>query len=343
MPMNSPGRPCANTIAAQAGYSAPYLYLLNEEEGQASRSPSEPTAYTRRKLDQVSRAIRSGHGQGRGDQYLPWIRIRKNFTSPTSHQVFDSVGIQARNHHFLSKLEFHTALLVSYMGATELRECLPLWPFEHPHPDTGLDADFDDRRESVPGLLDIATGAGIDHGTYVGTTVPYIASIDLMFRIRQDHRWRLFGISCKPKSIADKSARAQERIELDRLYCHAVGAHHHHEDGALLNTELVQQLIVMRPAVDFLRSNRQTARFDDFVGSFNELADDHPVSDVALAAGQRVGISREDAFSFFRLGAWLHRIDIDLSQRVQMRKPVKRGGTTVVQSLRLRYLGVSHD
>ena len=212
MPMNSPVRPCANTIAAQAGYSAPYLYLLNEEEGQASRSPSEPTAYTRRKLDQISRAIRSGHGQGRGDEYLPWIRIRKNFTSPTSHQVFDSVGIQARNHHFLSKLEFHTALLVSYMGATELRECLPLWPFEHPHPDTGLDADFDDRRESVPGLLDIATGAGIDHGTYVGTTVPYIASIDLMFRIRQDHRWRLFGISCKPKAIADKRARAQERI-----------------------------------------------------------------------------------------------------------------------------------
>lgn len=343
MPLNSPDRPCANTIAVQAGYSAPYLYLLNEEEGQSTLRHSEPTAYTRRKLDQVSQAIRSGHGQGRGDAYQPWIRIRKNFTSPTSHQVFDSVGIQARNHHFLSKLEFHTALLVSYMGATELRECLPLWPFEHPHPDTGLDRDFDDRGVSVPGLLEIATGAGIDHGTYVGTTVPYIASIDLMFRIRQGHRCRLFGISCKPKDIADKSTRAHERIELDRLYCKAVGAHHHHEDGSFLNTELVQQLIVMRPAVSYLRTNRQTARFHDFLGSFNERADDLPVADAALAAGQYVGIGRDDAFAFFRLGAWLQLIDIDLSQRVQMRKPIKRGGASVIQSLRWRYLGMSHD
>lgn len=340
--MKSPGRPRANTIAAQAGYSAPYLYLLNEEVGQASHSPSEPTAYTRRKLNQVARVIRLGHGQGRGDSYLPWIRIRKNFTSPTSHQVFDSVGIHARNHHFLSKLEFHTALLISYLGATELRECLPLWPFEHPHPDTGLDRDFDDRRESVPGLLDIATDAGIDHGTYVGTTVPYIASIDLMFRLRQGRRWRLFGISCKPKDVTDKSTQAQERIELDRLYCSAVGAHHVHEDGSSLNTELIQQLIVMRPAVTFMRLHRETTRFHDFWGSFNELADSWPLADAALAAGLKVGVGRDDSFAFFRLGAWLHLIDIDLSQRVQMRKPIKRGGASVISRLRSRYLGVAH-
>ncbi|AWI54806.1 hypothetical protein DEH84_16315 [Aquabacterium olei] len=343
MPPNFPDRLSANSIAVQAGYSVPYLHLLNEEDGPRSRSSSEPTAYTRRKLNQVARAIRLGHGQGRGDSYQPWIRIRKNFSSPTSHQVFDSVGIQARNHHFLSKLEFHTALLISYLGATELRECLPLWPFEHPHPDAGLDSEWVERQDSVPGLLEIASNAGIDHGTYAGTTVPYIASIDLMFRLQQGPRWRLLGISCKPKDVTEKSARAQERIELDRLYCSAVGAHHVHEDGASLNTELIQQLIVMRPAVTFMRLNRQTARFHDFLGSFNELADVCPLADAALAAGRKVGVGQEESFAFFRLGAWLHLIDIDLSQRVQMRKPIKRGGTSVIEWLRSRYWGVNHD
>lgn len=341
MPIDPFDRLSANAIAAEAGYSAPYLYLL-DDEAQASRSTQHPTAHTRRKLDQVSRAIRSGYGQGRGDSYRPWIRIRKNFSSPTSYQVFDSVGLNARNHHFLSQLEFHTALLISYLGAAELRECLPLWPFEHPHPDTGLDDDLDLRHDPAPGLLEIAKSAGIEHGNFVGTTVPYIASIDLMFRVRHGRKWRLFGISCKPKDITEQSTRAQERIELDRLYCTAVGAHHHHEDGSSFNTELILQLRSLRPTVSFLRAHRQTNRLQDFVGKFNDYANDRFVSDAALAAGQEVGLHRDDAFAFFRLGVWLHLIDIELTQRVQMRKPIKRGGASVIHALKTHYLGGNH-
>lgn len=341
MPIDPFGRESANSVASAAGYSAPYLYLIDDEV-QVSRSLPHPTVHTRRKLDQVSRAIRSGHGQGRGDSYKPWIRIRKNFSSPTSNQVFDSVGLQARNHHFLSKLEFHAALLISYLGAGELRECLPLWPFEHPHPDTGLDPDVDFRRDLAPGLLDIAKNAGIEHGFFVGTKVPYIASIDLMFRIRSGGQWRLLGISCKPKDITEKSTRAQERIELDRLYCTAVGAQHHHEDGSSFNSELILQLIGLRPSVSFLREHRQTNRLHDFVAKFNEHANDRFVADAALAAGQFVDLARSDAFAFFRLGVWLHLIDVDLTKRLQMRKPIKRGGAALIQALQSRYLGESH-
>lgn len=341
MPLDPFGHMSANATAVQAGYSAPYLYLLDDEL-QASRSTHHPSVYTRRKLVQVSRAIRAGYGQGRGDAYLPWMQIRKNSSSPTSHQVFDSVGLQARNHHFLSELEFHTALLISYLGAAELRECLPLWPFEHPHPDTGLDDDLDLRFDQVPGLLEIAKDAGIKHGNFVGTTLPYIASIDLMFRVWQGRKWRLLGISCKPKDITEQSTRAQERIELDRLYCTAVGAHHHHEDGSSFSTELIRQLIGFRPAVSFLRAHRRTNRLQDFVCKFNDYANDRFVSDAALAAGRDVRLDRDDAFAFFRLGVWLHLIDIDLTQPVQMRKPIKPGGASVIQALTSRYWGVRH-
>jgi hypothetical protein len=334
-------RKSANSIASEAGYSAPYQYLLDDEM-QTSRSVLHPTIHTKRKLDQVGRAILSGHGQGRGDSYKPWIRIRKNFSSPTSHQVFDSVGLHNRNHHFLSKLEFHTALLISYLGAVELRECLPLWPYEHPHPGIGEGFEIDYWHDPVPGLQDIARGAGIEHGFFVGTEVPYIASIDLMFRIQNRGQWRLFGISCKPRGITEQSTRAQERIELDRLYCTAIGAHHHHEDGSSLHNELILQLITMRPAVSFLRAHRQTNRFHDFIGSFNENANEYCVNDAALAAGKYIGLIRDDAYAFFRMGVWLHLIDVNLTERLQMRRPIKRGAPSIIRALQLRYLG-DHD
>jgi hypothetical protein len=339
--MNQFERSGATAVVAESGYSAPYLYLLDDDK-QLSTNQAHATAYTTRKVSAVSRAIHAGYGQGRGDTFNPWLRIHRNFSSPTSYQIFDSVGIHTRNHHFLSALEFHTALLVSYLGAWELRECLALWPYDHPHPDSGLDDDVDDRLDPATGLLEIAKQAGIDHGCFVGTTVPYIASIDLMFRMRLGRMWRLVGISCKPKDIATQSARAQERIELDRLYCASVGAHHMHEDGAALDLELIRQVAWMRPLVSDLRTHRGTNRLADFCARFDEYAAEQCASDSAIAAGRRTGLNTRDAYMFFRLGVWLHLIDVDLSKRVQMRRQIKRGNAHVLQGLKARYLGAHH-
>jgi hypothetical protein len=338
MPEKSIAPVRGNAIAAESGYSAPYLYLLREEE-RPSITRTGPSAYTRKKLNSIARAIQSGYGQGRGDYYRPWIRIRRNFSSPVSHQVFDSVGIHTRNHHFLSTLEFNTALMVSYLCALELRECLPLWPFEHSHPGGHPISEHDGRRETVPGLLTIAKAAGIDHGCYVGTTVPYVASIDLMFYLECLGGTQLLGISCKPGEIAIASKRAQERIELDRLYCAAIGARHIHEDGINHSQELIKQLKWMRPLVADLHAHKGTSRLADFCCTFDELAADRPVSDAACAAGKKVGLHNDGAHMFFRLGVWLHKIDVDLTQRVQMRSMVKRGQATVLEMLKGRYLG----
>lgn len=339
MPIDPFERVSANAVAAESGYSAPYLYLLGDNATTAQRIQPQPSAYTKRKLSSVNRAIYAGSGQGRGDAFQPWMRIRRNFSSPTSYQVFDSVGIQARNHHFLSALEFHTALLVSYLGASELRECLPLWPYDHPHPDSGLDEEADAQLGDAVGLLEIARQAGIDHGCFVGTTIPYIASIDLMFRIRQEQVWRLLGISCKPKQITEQSTRAQERIQLDRLYCTAVDAQHMHEDGTAFNQILLKQVLWMRPLVSNLRAHQQTFRLMDFAARFDEYASERCISDAVIAAGRCTRLNREDSHIFFRLGVWLHLIDIDLTQRVQMRSQVKRGSAHVIQALKSRYWG----
>lgn len=327
------------TSPADAGYCAPYLHLLEEEK---SRSPikTSPTRYTTRKLAQVRQALREGRGQGRGENYQPWIRIRKNFSSPTSYQVFDNVSINRRNHHFLSRLEFETALQVAYLGASELRECLPAWPVEHPHPDSGIDEDKDARRDLVPGLLELARRSGIDHGFFVGTTVPYVASLDLMFRIGRDTNSTLVGISCKPKSIVAQSVRAVERIELDRLYCLATQTHHVHEDGTNFNPVLVKQLKAIRPLPTELHTYGSTPQLADFVGDFELYANDRCILEAATSAGKRAKLSTEDALMFFRLGVWLRKIDIDLSVPYLMKSQIRRGSHRTITTLAQRYLGV---
>ena len=336
----------ANDVVVQEGYSVPYLYLLEEDaedRGAPAGVSNRASRYSKRKLGQVERALRAGAGQGRGEAYQPWIRIRRGFSSPVSHQVFASVGVHLRNHHFLSKLEFHTALVTAYLGSVELRECLPMWPYEHPHPNFDDEASPRLAPDSVPGLLDIAAEAGIDHGTFVGTKIPYVGTIDLMHKRPADSGPRYVGISCKPHEIIHRSERARERLELDRRYCLAIGAWHVIEDGRGLHPEVVKNLLWLCPLTSEIKEHRGTNQLQDFAGFFDECTNAMPLLDGALTAGARCGLNeRDDAFRFLRLGIWMHLVDIDLSQTIRMTRPMHRGAENVLAPLRRRYLSESH-
>lgn len=336
----------ANDVVVQEGYSAPYLYLLEEDatdRGTPAGLSKRASRYTLRKLGQVERALRAGAGQGRGDAYQPWIRIRRGFSSPVSHQVFESVGVNRRNHHFLSLLEFHTALVTAYLGSEELRECLPMWPYEHPHPNSDDGVPQRLAPEYVPGLLDIAAEAGIEHGTFIGTKIPYVGTIDLMHKLSSRSGLQYVGISCKPRDIIDRSERAQERLKLDERYCLAIGARHVVEDGRGLHPVVLKNLRWLCPLTSEIREYRSTTQLLEFSGYFDECADAMPLLDAALAAGARCGLNeREDVFLFLRLGIWTHLVDIDLSQTIRMTQPMHRGAENVLAPLRRRYLGEAH-
>lgn len=327
-----PDYPRANAVALEAGYSAPYLHLLEDDFTISSRNL---TRYSQKKLNQVARAIRTGAGQGFGDNYQPWIRIRRNFSSPVSYQVLSSVAINARNHHFLSQLEFHTALLCSFAGATDLRECLPLWPAEHPHP--GFEEGY--CAPLVPGLLDISRQLGIDHGCFVGTSVPYVASIDLVFRPPVNSICILTGISCKPRSITDRSSRAQERIGLDAGYCRAIGARHIHEDGTSIDPIVIRQLLWLVPTTKELRLHRGTSKLADFAAIFTESSTHQSITDAAIHSGKRVGLNFWDSFLFFRLSFWIHLIDIDVTREIDTTKPRIGDGGSNISRWRNHYFG----
>jgi hypothetical protein len=85
-----------------------------------------------------------------------------------------------RTAHYFSRGEYHTALLLLWLGVDDLREQFPLWPAPHPHPLYGSPLQSNAPLTWAKGLLSIAEEAGIAHGVEVGTRVPYIASLDLL-------------------------------------------------------------------------------------------------------------------------------------------------------------------
>ena len=196
--------------------------------------------------------------------------------------------------------------------------------------------------QRVPGLLDIARDAGIDHGCFVGTNVPYVGTIDLMFALPVGDRPLYLGISCKPREILDASTRVQERVKLDALYCEAIGASHCIEDAAGLDSMLLSNLSWLRPLTSEVRQHRETNRLADFAGRFNELALQMSLTDAARQAGAALDLPVQEAYRLMRIGIWVHLIDIDLTQPVLMTRPATRGTARVLNMLRARYLGGRH-
>jgi hypothetical protein len=292
------------------------------------------TSYTTRKLKQVVNWVQSGRGQGRGEDYSPWIRITKGFSTHASHQVFGALPLHKRNHHFLSQLEYHTAVQLGYLGGVEIRECLPMWPTEHQHPIKG------DPRIRTIGLLDIAADAGIEHGNFIGSDVPYIGSLDMLVSIFWNTKLHHLGVSCKPTEILNRSSRAQERVRLDELYCRHIGALHHHEGGTIFNPFLVQNLDTYKPIRPEIVHWSKTTQLVDFSGRLNEsAAEDRPLHVSISLAGKEVKVEHHEAPALWRVGAWLHLIDIDMGQRISMLQPIRRGQQHRLHQLAAHFLG----
>lgn len=295
----------------------------------------------RMSLSILAKYIRAGFGSGRLHNYRPWLRIRRRASSPVSKQVFCNLTLRPANHHLLSGLEYKTALLNSWLGPKELRECLPLWPDAHPHPQTGLNSDIDSQLDDSPGLLEIARDAGIEHGVFPGTKVPYVASCDLVFWLPSQAAFetQLVYISCKPLTEIRKRQRARERLELERRYVKANGGRHVIETGENLPHKLIDNLDWLIPLRHEAQELRMSSQHSDFCSLLMELTKSTPLAAAVNQASEAFHIPVADGFKYFRVGAWLHRIDIDLNLPVVMSKMMHRDYGKTLSRWRAHFWG----
>ena len=284
---------------------------------------------------------RDGCGTGRDEGYKAWIRIRRKLSSPVSNLHSMTNPMYRRSLNLLSGLEFSAANVALWLGANEVREQHPFWPEEHPHPCTGRHPDLDRELGPAPGLLDLAKEAGIKHGVYPGTRLPFVATIDFTVATGAWHASRLTHWSCKPRSLLDSAPnreRMLERIELERMYSHAVYAVHVVIDGTHFTRDLITNLDWCRPLRSEMRCPAHRDRLPEFCGLFMSCAQDSIERAIRFAA-EKMMIPKLDSEALFRTAAWLGLINIDLSVPIILSRPLRRDSTQLKERLRKELLG----
>lgn len=313
------------------------MSAIQDKTANFGRKPRSSKVMTQKKLNEQ---IRSGFGQGHGVGYQPWLQIRRKNSSSKSNQVVAWMPPLGRTAHYFSRGEYHTALVLLWLGVWDLREQYPLWPIPHPHPMEGARGTEGIKFAWSRGLLEIAQEAGIVHGVEFGTKIPYVATIDLLAMAPLSSGLKLVGFSSKPITEHDEEVkiRTLERLELERRYFDEIDAGYIVASAAIVPSLMAGQLEwwldcstlncapELIPLVD---------RFIDHFNNHNELS----IAELVTELSSLLAITLDSAWLLFRHCAWVQKIDIDPTVRVLTSHPAQVGGVALRSALRQKFFG----
>jgi hypothetical protein len=150
------------------------------------------TGLTEKKIAEMEK---EGRGQGKGENYKPWINIQD---FPSSGLVTRGKGWKTnRIHHFLSKLERDYFYVLEWnQSVVDIREQFPL------------------NREDT---LFIATNKGIKHPTDPKSQIPIVMTTDFLITVTNSAGTKHYARTIKPsKELENK--RTIEKLEIERSY-----------------------------------------------------------------------------------------------------------------------------
>ncbi|PZP94774.1 MAG: hypothetical protein DI587_24720 [Variovorax paradoxus] len=262
----------------------------------------------------LQKLVRTGFGTGRGELYQPWIRIRRKLTSKISKLYARHVPMHHRLLHLLSGLEDDAAHVGAWLQAIEAREQFPMWPDEHLHPDESFSSPYGGLTSRVEGLMSIAKRVGIDHGYYVGTKIPFVATMDFMWGLPQLDTPKLVAWSCKPKDQIDDEnrVRMRERMQLEYLYCEQCSIPYRVIDGSHWTQLVADQLRWLQPVRSQLKQLRRGSRLGDFGARFMELCEDRSITEASNKVAVEMGLELDEKNRMFQAAVWTGHINADL-------------------------------
>lgn len=292
--------------------------------------------------DRLREKIEAGHGFGHGEDYRSMIEIKRWNPSPVSVQVRKPVPPYRRVCHFLSRSEWLLALLFSWLGAL-IREQYPLWPWPHPHPNYGLNPDLDSTLPWSKGMEDVCACAGIRHGTFPGTRIPYIWTMDLVLTIPrgQGERPGCALVCIKPIGserclFIDPLDRGAEKLEAERRYAKSLRVPYFVSDRTLFPGDLLGQLEFLSSAAVLPESHPWWPTLQRFLDTHGpELASQPPLAWIERLQ-KDFRATKEQADFLIQHCLWNQVIDADLSRYVDFTKCPIPGGRQLRVDLRRR-------
>lgn len=272
--------------------------------------------------------IKEGRGQGHGTEYKPWLQISRRKIPSGGNINLRNLPILGRYGHFLSRNEVNLAIWLLWLGASDLREQFPLWPFSHPHPIYGHPAVAGRQLPRSRGTLAIARDLGIDHGWFPGGCIPYIATTDFMLTVLTDEGPLLVAIAAKPCAIVEKQIaakqRVKERLALELAYAMELGIHWHPMSDGSLPLPLRENLELALPCALLPEKLDQSCLIDDFyTGLIDDLNAGEPLGVARMRSTQRCRIDIPSGLALFLHGLWTRRLPIDLRAPLVLSQPAQ--------------------
>lgn len=298
-----------------------------------SRPPAQTGRMTLKKLDAL---IMAGYGQGHLHRYKPWLRVTKRDYSPSSLIGHLPLPELKRLHHFRAQAEQRVLLLLRWLGALDMRDQYPFWPWSHAHPLFGLPGV---ESWSMRGLVEISRDIGIKHENYIGTDLPYVATIDILATWKAKHGgYVLTAYDCKPEQIVKESppgAFVHRRILLHRAYCKEAQIDYRLTHAERLPRLFLVNLDALYPLLGpgELTALRQSADYCDLVSTLSETAYDRPARVALVEAAARNGSAGDRANLILNTAIWTQDLDHDLRAPLELYEPLLKGGRWLKASL----------
>ena len=195
-----------------------------------------PRTYSEARLAKWERA---GRGQGRGPNYVPWIKNSDFSSRGVAHRMYSpKVG---RTVELFSNIERDVFIaLEARPDVVDIREQFPL-----------------ERTRT----LEAAAHLGIKHPKYPGTNVNAVMTLDFVVTVQSADGLVDEAVDCKHSQEAE-NARSIEKLELSRTVCERIGMRHHLVYGDLIPREPLANLRWIREG--YLREAEQLPSPDFF-------------------------------------------------------------------------------
>ena len=292
----------------------------------------------------IEEMVLAGRGVGIGDGYQPWLMPHKRVTSTSSNISYVPMPMLRRHCYFLSRGEKDLSHILWWVGAEDVREQFPLWPWAHPNPLAEIDPTTE--WPPHPGMDAVAEEAQIRTYWHPRFQADHVLTLDLMvtYRSDEDAKARLLGISCKPLEQyieADLSSRLRERLELDRRYCCVAEINYQLIHPEFIPATLVRQVEWLAPLQPRKSIHRLVAScaYPTFVERLSTTAFLMPASDAVGLASRGLDWPPATAQFAAHLAMWRLDVDVDLREPISMASPLPKGGRPYREFIRSRLFG----
>jgi hypothetical protein len=302
------------------------------------RAPAQTGIMTPEKFDAL---VKAGYGQGHLDGYKPWLRVTKRDYSTASnvgHLIAKEFG---HTHHPRSRLQRALCHALAWLGAFDVRDEFPLWPFDHEHPIDGLMGIK--CRKVVPGFARLAQDMDIDPGHYPASNMDYVHILHTLSTwVDEDWKVRLVGhqIDSTCKADLDDIGRAFEINLVRHRYCQETGIPFRLVKKQHFPGQLASVLDAIRPSLsrDQVAAACHSDAYKVLVETCRRCAYSDPASSVFEPLHRRHGMSAAFWTKLLHIALWRQDLDHDLSKQLELHQPLITGGVKLRAQLRLNLL-----